>query len=429
MENKSELIGKMYNIMYGKRNSNVEIKINTFLRDNNQFNPKYLLLMNKEKMQALSDKDCLILANAMSHFNYLKLDDYFTPAEIKTLRNYEIDDINDISDSQLMTFKNVFQLSQRQYCAVASVAQIAMLQERGLVVVDPNFQRQTKREKINNSILETVLVNKNRVAAIADSLFKEEQDGSYKFNAIRYNLMLDEAHLPQIKDGIMQLDPAHKLICIDGNHRQKAAMKAYFEADEVEKQKFENKYFVVLLSNLTVREVKDTISQEWNTEAVSRSAKANMKNSPENEIVELVRFSGQLEPLFANSIGTDGNDSRKFISVEYMSLAIKNIYGEVRLKSKQQVVADKIIEVFNYFTTIHEEQFVKQRFPSKFLWSQACGVVLVWLSNKDNWHTQIDYVLDSCELSTKFPKNCYGKDVNRYVKTIILYCEENFSNV
>lgn len=430
MKNKNELIEKMYSIIYGTRDKSIEIKVNTYLRDHGQFENSFLTLSNKNNMEQISDKNALILANALENFVSIGLEDYFTPSEIASLNNYEVDEI---SDEQLMTFHNVFKLDNRQYCAVASVEQIAMLQNRGLVIVDPNFQRQTKREKINNNILETVYVNSARVNEIAQSLEKNEEDGAYKFNAIRYNLMLDDGNFPEIEnDGTIHLDPKHKLICIDGNHRQKAAVKAYTDSNN--KEQFKNKYFVVLLTNFTVREVKDTISQEWNVEKVSRSAKANMKNSSENEIANSVRFSDKLEPLVANSFNNIAAVRNKFIATEFFAAIIKTVYGDVKLKSKQQVVVDKIIDVLNRYALLNEESFEKQEFnnPAQgWRFSNISMMILVWLSNKldlsdPNWTNRFDDVINNIDWANK-PSKPVSPVPNVLAKQVVQYCEDSIN--
>lgn len=431
MKNKNELIEKMYNIIYGTRDKTIEIKVNTYLRDNGQFENQFLRFSNKDIMSQISDSTALILANALANFGYINLYDYFTPTEVASLVNYEVDEVN---DEQLMTFQNVFKLDERQYCAVASVEQIAMLQNRGLVIVDPNFQRQTKRERINNNILETVYVNSQRVADIATSLEKNEEDGSYKFNAIRYNLMFDEAKFPKVNpDGTLHLNPKHKLICIDGNHRQKAAVKAYTDSDN--KEQFKNKYFVVLLTNFTVREVKDTISQEWNIESVSRWAKANMKNTTENEMVADIRFSDKLEPLVSNSFTNDARLQSKFIPIEYFAAMIRAVYGEVKLKSKQQVIDNNIIQVLNRYCFLNAEAFEKQEFAyEKYGWkfSTIASMLLVWISKQldftnPNWEERFDNVINRIDWNNK-PEELADNIRPQYaVKKLIKYCEENIN--
>ena len=430
MKNKNELIEKMYSIMYGTRDKSIEIKVNTYLRDHGQFENSFLKLSNKNNMEQISDKTALILANALANFGYISLQDYFTPSEIAILNNYEVDEV---SNEQLMTFHNVFRLDERQYCAVASVEQIALLQNRGLIIVDPNFQRQTKRERINNTILETVYVNSQRVSDIATALEKNEEDGAYKFNAIRYNLMFDEARFPEVKpDGTLHLDPKHKLICIDGNHRQKAAVKAYTDSNN--KEQFKNKYFVVLLTNFTVREVKDTISQEWNVETVSRWAKANMKNTTENEMVTDIRFSDKLEPAVSNSFTNDAKFLNKFIPIEYFAAMIKAVYGEVKLKSKQKVIDDNIIQVLNRYCYLNDEVFEKQDFANrKYGWkfSTIASMLLVWISKQldftnPNWVERFDNVINSIDWDNK-PIVVLDMRPQQAVKKLMKYCEENIN--
>lgn len=430
MKNKSELIEKMYNIMYNTRDNSIETKVNTFLRDNGQFENDFLKLSNRNIMKQISDKTALVLANALSRFGYIDLADYFTPVEINSLNNYQVDEI---SNEELMTFHNVFKLDERQYVAVASVEQIAMLQNRGFVVVDPNFQRQTKRDRVNNSILETVYINSSRVTEIANSLQKNDEDGSYKFNALRYNLMLNEGLLPVINsDGTMKLDTKCKLICIDGNHRQKAAVKAYASSNN--KEQFKHKYFVVLLTNFAVSEVKDTISQEWNVEKVSRSAIANMKNTPENDMVLKIRLSEKLEPLMSNSFTNDSHIRTKFVSTEFLAAAIKAIYGDVKLLSKQEVVIDRIIKVLNQFVYLNEEVFEKKTFyypVYKYKFHKLTIVILVWLSckldlDKSDWKEQFKSIIENIDFSINLNPNdrTFSAGV---VKTIVKYCEENIN--
>jgi len=403
---KEKLAQLIYDKIYMSSDNEFVSKVKEKIINEDKFTlVEFYKLDDTDYLIQLQEQELLWFVQAMEEVNpkIAKVNDYFTDAEIVAFKNYKKDKIN-IDD--LYVLKNTFQLSERQYSCVASIEQIALMNKYGIVTVDPNFQRKSKRIGLfdnANELLRKVFVNKKRVAEISDKIINRK----YKFNSIRYNLMKDgefELNRPNSR-GEIRLPKGGTCICIDGNHRQKACVQDYFDYPEM-REYFSNTFFQIILTNFTAAEVRETISQEWDTEPVGTQYIEAMKVNMANEVVDMIKTHEKAEPILIDNIiisGTERITADGFISYNLLSDAINRQYksNQFKLKSQAHELADWIVEFYNYLTVLFIEDFSNLKESKRKSWVTNLYTVygFIYLSkilrNNDNWKEDLKTIINN----------------------------------
>lgn len=229
---------------------------------------------------------------------------YFTEIEILNYKNYVPEKKAETVDYHV--FHDVVKKAEDQFQLTLTIKELVELREKEFVRIDTNFQRQSKIiiNPETQQVQKHVVVNPKRVAEIAE-LIKE---GKYYFDELKIALIRDENSKLFYNEEEKKLYWQGDCVVPDGNHRWLACIKAYGDASLGEKQVFENNRFSISFTYNTPRELKDLLSQTWNTEKIDSKHKSAMLSTGANDVIDLMRANPNFEHICSQTIVTTGND-------------------------------------------------------------------------------------------------------------------------
>lgn len=405
-KSRKELIELIRTDIIGSSNDKFKDFICNELTKENRYSLKEYrkIEQNIIELEQLRPEELLWFIQALEKFDNEKYNakDYFTIMEIKQYKFYDRDRIY---TEDLLVFKDALEIAPNQYQCRMSVEQLAYLNDSGMIRTEPSLQRESKDKRYGNTVLKKVYINRRRVREISNLIAQDR----YFYNGIR---------ICEINDGVGQYeyDEVDRTITIskdgdcivlDGNHRTKAASKAYFDFSE-KRELFQQRYFTVWFTFSTPSEAKSIIEQEWNTQPVNASVRRAMKQTTENLIIDDIIRSENAEEIYSKKIvktETEINAGSGFIRYGFFARAITRSYNLKEVKTKQQrnKITNWLIEFFNELTSLLLDDFINYNLIKKTKWSvnpnAIYGYVLLSerLQNCDDWQDilkKIIYTID-----------------------------------
>ena len=117
-----------------------------------------------------------------------------------------------------------------QWVTVMSIKQIKELQDKQLLVYNPNTQRELKKKVKNGDVYYTINVNMSSV----NDIEKELLSGEFIPNDLSFNLNIDNPEVDfDVADGSMIVNRGQFDI-IDGFHRLSAAVRAFRQNPDID---------------------------------------------------------------------------------------------------------------------------------------------------------------------------------------------------
>lgn len=381
LENRRELEKLLYAKLFHKSAPAEAKKILKKLQDENVIKPEEILYIigDSSKLSILNNREIFRMAKAVDKAfpNTIRLKDYFMQREIDS---YSISP--DQLDKNPLVFENAFQIAENQWTCIASVQDLAILDQKELVRADPNFQRQSKTfVDSNDRVFEMVYVNRKRVEEIKKLIIEDK----FFYNTIRLSVINDGLTPPPFfdeDDRTVSIPKKAPIIIIDGNHRFLAASSAYWSSPD-KQEKFKNKYFNLIISFLTPNETRDCIFQEWNTEPINRRHKASLKTADENTVVEIIKASPAADPLYTERFVSAGSD-RGRIFINDLAFAIKKCYLTKERTTRNELieVANWIVEFFNHCVGFVQDALIKNKPRLNWGCTSTAWVGFLYLSYK-----------------------------------------------
>lgn len=293
--------------------------------------------------------------NNPAHYELLK---YFTEND-KKLASVYIRETEEEPDP--LVFTNAHMLANNQWSAIASVSQLALLKKSNLVRVDPSLQRQSSSKRVSQDVNDArkIYVNKNRVRDIAAKI----KDDKFYFNTIRLNVMpTGEATPPVIdRDGCIRLPSNVDIVVPDGHHRLLAVEQAYFDNPEM-KDIFDERFFQVVITYCNALEVRDIITQEWNTQPVPKSHRNSLQNNAANAVINMIKADPSAEDIYAKRIVSTQREIKAglgFILHERFAEALTKYFRteNIKLRAKMSELSSWLVEYYNYVAELYYEVF------------------------------------------------------------------------
>lgn len=426
MENRRDLEKILYAKLFHKSAPAEAKTILKKLQDENVIKPEEILYIigDSSKFSILNDREIFKIAKAVSDTfpNTIRLKDYFMQRDI---------DSYSISPDQLeknpLVFENAFQIAKNQWSCVASIKDIAILDQKGLVKADPNFQRQNKTlVDSNDRIFEMVYVNRRRVEEIKSLIIEDK----FFYNTIRLSVINDGlSPSPFFDEGDRTVSVHRKspIIIIDGNHRFLAASAAYWSAPE-QQERFKNTYFNLIISFLTPNETRDCIYQEWNTEPINKRHKAAIKTVDENTVVSIIKASTLADPIYTERIVSSQSEKGR-IYFDDLAFAIKKCYLPKEKTTRNELisVANWIIEFFNHCVEYMQDSLIKDKPRSHWGCLSSAWIGFVYLSSKlkgrDDWKEAATRLIGEVDWTSGCPIE------SKYPSMILKYWEEEWREV
>ena len=405
LEDRRDLEKRIYANLFHKSAPVIAKNLLKKLQDDGVLRPEEVLYItgDSRKLELFDDRKLFSLAKIIADNipGSIRLKDYFMDWEIRSFS---------ISPSPIkknpLVFEHAFKLAENQWSCIASVEDLAMLANKGLVRADPSFQRESKTYTDSNErVFEIVHVNRKRVEEIKELIINNE----FYFNTIRLSVINDGSTPSPVfdeDDKTVSINKKSPIIIIDGNHRFLAASSAYWAAPN-EHERFRNSYFNLIISFLTPNQTRDCIYQEWNTEPIAKRHKASVKTAQENVVVEKIRASEDSDPLYANRIVTHANDPKGRIFFDALAAAVKTFYLTEEAYSKNELmeISNWIIEFFNHCVKFLKEPLQKNNYRGNWGCTSLAWTGLIALSKKlkgrDNWKEITDDLLKDIDWSQR----------------------------
>lgn len=426
LENRRELEKILYAKLFHKSAPAEAKAILKKLQDENVIKPEEILYItgDSSKFSILNDREIFKIAKAVKDAfpDTIRLRDYFMQRDIDS---YSISP--DQPDKNPLLFENAFQIAEDQWSCVASIRDLAILDQKGLVKADPNFQRQNKTlVDSNDRIFEMVYVNRRRVEEIKDLIIEDK----FFYNTIRLSVINDGLSPSPFFDEDYRTVSVHKkspIIIIDGNHRFLAASAAYWAAPE-QHERFKNTYFNLIISFLTPNETRDCIYQEWNTEPINRRHKAAIKTVDENTVLSIIKASDNADPIYTERI-VSSKSERGRLYFNDLAYAIKKCYLPKEKYTRNELIsiANWIIEFFNHCVGYMQDSLIKNKPRTHWGCSSAAWIGFIYLSSilkgRDDWKEVTTRLINEINWNSSCPIE------SRYPIMILKYWEEKWREV
>jgi hypothetical protein len=370
-------------------------------------------------IENISEEILVWLIQAAEKFdpNICKTSDYFTQVEIDKARHFVFgkEDIK-----KCLVFHKASQLAPNQYMCKASVWQLGILQKHNIITVVTEVQRDSRLISVGDTVVRTVRKNYTRIDEIK-SLIADEK---FYYNSIRLNLEPNNGlnRLQYNEDNeTITIKESDLVYLIDGNHRSISCEFAISEYPE-KADMFKNRFFSVLFTNETIPDSKKIFSQECNRQEISESHMKAMKQTTENVMIDMIKFSNNSDPIYKNRIVNNKIEIKTnggYILFESLSGSLKYYYNTDQLKTQSQKVAivNWLIEFLNEVTNIFVDDLIDFKNIKKKKWNVDTNAWFMFIAlssklrNDVNWKVKLYNILSSIDWS--LDNNPYADKSNR----------------
>ncbi|KOY83030.1 hypothetical protein I6G82_11355 [Lysinibacillus macroides] len=301
----------------------------------NEANLQELLLLGEQ----------LHLKFADSEANWLA--EWLNPSEVKELRMYIKESPYEETITLPYTFENVLQVGRNEYVAVIPNSMIGKLWMSGITMYNPNIQRQAKKKKVKNGIIEVMNLNPKSLQAIE----KQALEGDLITSTLRYNAKVGSG-----ADGI-ELDYNEReqtltllagtlVDILDGAHRTFSLYNAYMKKVDLAGS------MIVIFSNMTEAQCKRVQVDMAKANPIPKPRLQELaKNKLSDEVVIELKAEGELKGrITSNSIIKYSYG--EVITFSELSNAIENSFhleNRLAVIKVAKVINDYMMYVFAYY--------------------------------------------------------------------------------
>lgn len=243
-----------------------------------------------------------------------------------------------------LRFRNAFELSHEQWSAVVSVTQLARLIQSHKISLCNSDRLDLK----TTDLMYTLVPNNDRANEISELIASD----SFKYNTIRLNVMkVPGSKPPYISDGLLIVPEGQAVIVPDGYTRAAACEIVYFNRPML-RPMLENRYFNVIVTYLSVGDVRKLIAQEWHGEEVNKVMREGMENGAAHTIINMIVRGNKVEAKCREQLNAPEIESAMVKSLDrYMYTS--------RMKTERQITS-----VASWLAKYYS--FVSEKFPEAF---------------------------------------------------------------
>lgn len=370
----------------------------------------------------MSDAEIFWLATAVFRVNSRlgKIDDFFEPLEKENYKYYEKYDGKAVKFP--LVFKNVCKLAENQYMFPLTVQEIKDLKAANILKIVPELQRNAKKDKYGD--LKTK-VDKPTAQEISDLI----TDGRFFYNGIRFNLMDDgEAVPPEYDENkhTLKVFEGGTIMVPDGNHRTIGC--------ELAKSHLQDS-FGVFFTYLPATTIRMMLNQEWTTVPIPKSHKDAMKPTIQNNIVNGILRSPDIDDVYIGNIVKDFNEIKSnngFIVFTELAEAIKRNYNlkEYETKADQNELRDWIINFMNQVAKLKHSEFTdfattkrKEWSVSPYAWYYYIMVSRV-LRQRENWREDLSKIFSKVDFTDENVRKSFHSKNQRKINEWLAEQEE-----
>lgn len=280
----------------------------------------------------------------------LELSLWFNESEIKEIRQYYKEDIATADKIELpLTFENVAYLGDGVYSVPLDYSVIARMYKYGLLNYNFEIQREGRKVKRGNEVIQKPKLQMKNVNEIKDLLIKKK----LKKTALAYNCATDTTDdesgyelLFDEKQNKLTITEGTRIDILDGAHRSRGILEAYNENPNLEGK------IVVLFSNYTTAEAKEYQVELAKQTPFNRGRAKELANeSMSNEVVKRLNSEGELKNRIS-SIARLQRSLGEVTSYEILSDAIDKFYSpkkRIEVKDITKTINEYMDYLFGYF--------------------------------------------------------------------------------
>ncbi len=303
-------------------------------------------------LEMINEEDVLIEANLFEllllgeQFN-LKIEEtnsnwieeWLNPSEIKELRLYKRESPYEDIITLPYSFENVIKTGHNEFTVVIPNVIIGKLWMSGITMYNPNIQRQAKKKKLKNEIIEVMNLNPKSLREIE----KQTLNGDLITSTLRYNAKVGTGNeglelFYDEKEKTLTLLEGTILDVLDGAHRTFSIYNAYMKKTELEGN------MIVIISNMTEAQCKRVQVDMAKANPIPKPRLQELaKDKLSDEVVIELKVEGELK----GRITSNSNIKYSYGEVVTFSELSNAIDNSFELENRIEVV--KIAKVINEY--------------------------------------------------------------------------------
>lgn len=291
-------------------------------------------IIGAKNLEEIDPQIAFWLIDAVNTINSksINVKNYFSDLEIRQFSKSEYTFQKD--EIYPIIINNVIEVAYDQWVTVMSIKQIKELQDKQLLVYNPNTQRELKKKVKNGDVYYTINVNMSSV----NDIEKELLSGEFIPNDLSFNLNIDNPEVDfDVADGSMIVNGGQFDI-IDGFHRFSAAVRAFRQNPDIDFK------FTVNLMNFDEKKACAFIAQQNKRNKISRTYSKSLDANDSTNIV-INRLNTSPNSLIKGMIGKEGTN---IVNVTDLFIFIDTFYDTKKMSRSDLLrTSNHIINVFN----------------------------------------------------------------------------------
>jgi len=313
-----------------------------------------LELINDENRLYEANLQELLLLGEQLHLKFTETEEdwiaeWLNTSEVKELRLYIKESPYEETIILPYTFENVLKTGHNEYVAVVPNSIIGKLWMSGITKYNPNIQRQAKKKKVKNGIIEVMNLNPKSLKEIE----KQTVEGDLITSTLRYNAKvgsgLDGNELMyDNRNRTLTLLEGTSLDVLDGAHRTFSIYNAYMKKADLEGS------MIVIFSNMSEAQCKRVQVDMAKANPIPKPRLQELaKDKLSDEVVIELKAEGELK----GRITSNSN--------------VKYSYGEVVTFSELSNAIDDSFKINNRLEVIHVAKIINEYMMYLFVYYKA----------------------------------------------------------
>jgi len=313
-----------------------------------------LELINDENRLYEANLQELLLLGEQLHLKFNETEEdwiaeWLNTSEVKELRLYIKESPYEETIILPYTFENVLKTGHNEYVAVVPNSIIGKLWMSGITKYNPNIQRQAKKKKVKNGIIEVMNLNPKSLKEIE----KQTVEGDLITSTLRYNAKmgsgLDGNELMyDNRNRTLTLLEGTSLDVLDGAHRTFSIYNAYMKKADLEGS------MIVIFSNMSEAQCKRVQVDMAKANPIPKPRLQELaKDKLSDEVVIELKAEGELK----GRITSNSN--------------VKYSYGEVVTFSELSNAIDDSFKINNRLEVIHVAKIINEYMMYLFVYYKA----------------------------------------------------------
>lgn len=313
-----------------------------------------LELINDENRLYEANLQELLLLGEQLHLKFNETEDdwvtkWLNTSEVKELRLYIKESPYEETITLPYTFENVLKTGHNEYVVVVPNSIIGKLWMSGITMYNPNIQRQAKKKKVKNGIIEVMNLNPKSLKEIE----KQTVEGDLITSTLRYNAKvgsgLDGNELMyDNRNRTLTLLKGTSLDVLDGAHRTFSIYNAYMKKADLEGS------MIVIFSNMSEAQCKRVQVDMAKANPIPKPRLQELaKDKLSDEVVIELKAEGELK----GRITSNSN--------------VKYSYGEVVTFSELSNAIDDSFKINNRLEVIHVAKIINEYMMYLFVYYKA----------------------------------------------------------